>query len=316
MPSFNAHTENDVELPQHSWETKTVNLGLGVASLLNDSLDIQGVFQNSPFSSIDCSFEVTTGPESQGIFVVLSQLSAMRRWANGSCRDYLKINYANYFSAAICGPVGEPGEPILSFDSSIGLVKVQLHLDNSDGRHMPVELHLRLVLTSYFDCSQERDGFSCTSTNERCIPTEYVGDGLINCDVPSCRDEGTCVREEEEPLGPLDGLYRDSVSITLLIGLASFLSTGLLFGLLLWFCLKRNLKQRLSGTASTPELDMELSNVYGTPQAGGGGGGGARAGRSQPRHNLEPGGSSSMEQGGTSPSADPPPRYDILFPDK
>lgn len=308
------YTEND--LPQ-VWEPKTVNLGLGVATLLDETIN-SSIFQtSSSLPAIDCSFEVTTGPESRGLFVVLSQLSALRRWANGSCQDYLKINYANFFSAAICGPVGQPGDSIVSFDSSIGVVKVQLHLDNSPGRFRAFQMRLKLVLTSYFDCAKEREGFSCTSTNERCISVEYVGDGLINCDVPSCRDEGSCVNRPQDELNAFNGMYKDSLSITILIGLVSFVSTGLLFGIFLWFCLKRNFKQRLNATASTPNLDMELSNVYGTPQAGGSGGNRTASGRRNRDRDLDaPGGSNMEAGGGPSPSADPPPSYDILFPAK
>lgn len=291
-----------------------MNLGLGVATLLDERLN-SSIFQRPfPPPSIDCYFDVTTGPESAGIFVVLSQLSALRRWSNGSCQDYLKINYANFYSAAICAPVGQAGDSILSFDSSIGVVKVQLHLDNSVGGGSSLndfQMRLKLILTSYFDCAKERGGFSCTGTNERCIPVEYVGDGLINCDVPNCRDEGSCVNRPEADGSQMGtGAYRDSISITILIGLISFITTGLLFGLFLWFCLKRNFKQSLNATASTPNLDMELSNVYGTPQAGQG------SSRRQ-RHGEATAGSSSMDHnGGPSPSADPPPSYDILFPDK
>lgn len=301
QPDAYAYSEND--LPQ-TWEPKTINLGLGVATLLNERLN-GSVFPLHPQSpSIDCTFQVTTGPESSGIFVVLSQLSALRRWANGSCQDYLKISYGNVYNAAICGPVGQSRESsVLSFDSSVGVVDVQLHLDNS-GSERVRDLRLKLVLTSYFDCAKERNGFSCTSTNERCIPLEYVGDGLINCDVPSCRDEGSCVNRSDDGL---EGLS-DSLSITILIGLVSFVSTGLLFGLMLWFCLKRNFKQRLNASASTPNLEMELSNVFGTPQAGSAGG--------RRQRNLDEPGGSNMAAGGPSPSSDPPPSYDILFPDK
>ena len=286
---------------------KTVNLGLGVATLLDESLN-GSLFHSHPHaSSVECYFEVTTGPESRGIFVVLSQLSSLRRWPNGSCQDYIRIKYANFFSAAICGPVGMSDESILSFDSSSKVVGVEIHLDGSKWNHFDFQMRIKLILTAYFDCEKEKDGFSCTNTNERCIPREYVGDGLVNCDVPACRDEGSCTARNVDDLFVLDDMYRDSLSVTILIGLVSFVSTGLLFGLMLWFCLKRNFKQRLSGTASTPNLDMELSNVYGTPQAGGSGG---RA------INLDAPGGSNMDAGGPTPSADPPPSYDILFPDK
>lgn len=302
QPDAYAYSEND--LPQ-TWEPKTINLGLGVATLLNERLNGSVIPLHPQSPSIDCAFQVTTGPESSGIFVVVSQLSALRRWANGSCQDYLKISYGNVQNAAICGPVGQSGESVLSFDSSVGVVNVQLHLDNSGSGGRVQELRLKLVLTSYFDCAKERNGFSCTSTNERCIPLEYVGDGLINCDVPSCRDEGSCVNRPDDGLQGLS----DSLSITILIGLVSFVSTGLLFGLMLWFCLKRNFKQRLNASASTPNLEMELSNVFGTPQ------GGSASGR-RPRNLDAPGGSNMDAGGGPSPSSDPPPSYDILFPDK
>lgn len=254
---------------------------------------------------------MTTGPESKGIFVVLNELSALRRWPNGSCQDYLKINYANYYSAAICGPVGQSGESIQSFDSSVGVAKVLIHLDSAESSFQEFQFRLKLVFTSYFDCAKERTGFSCTSTNERCIPPEYVGDGLVNCDIPRCRDEGTCVvgrddDDDDDEFFPFGKMTGDSLSVTILIGLVSFVSTGLLFGLLLWFCLKRNFKQRLGGaSASTPNLDMELSNVYGTPQ-----------GTRQARDLDAPGGSGGGDGQGPSPTSDQPPSYDILFPDK
>lgn len=308
--AYTSYSENDVYRsppPETSRKIKDIRLGLGVASLLDDTLN-SSVFPSSNYpASIDCSFQVSTGPESRGIFVVLSQLSALRRWSNGSCQDYLQINYANFYSAAICGPIGQDGESILSFDSNIGVVKVLLHLDNSaegSGIRKEFQMRLKLIMTSYFDCAKERSGFSCTSTNERCIPSEYVNDGLVNCDVPNCRDEGSCTNRGEESSSGKKGI--DSLSITILIGLVSFSTTGLLFGLLLWFCLKKNFKQRLNATASNP--DMELSNVYGPEQGG--------SGSRQRRTGAEMAGGSSTEQGGPSPSADPPPSYDILFPDK
>lgn len=292
---------------------KQINLGFGVASLLDDTLNSSILSPSSHSSSssppIECSFEVTT--EFGGLFVVLSQLSALRRWSNGSCQDYVQLNYANYYSAAICGPIGQAGESIVSFDSSIGVVKVLVHVDNSGHAISDFQMRLKLVMTSYFDCAKERNGFSCTSTNERCIPQEYVGDGLVNCDVPGCRDEDSCINRElvVDTNSPNSRGMMDSLSITVLIGLVSFSTTGLLFGLLLWFCLKRNFKQRLNATNTSPDVDMELSNVYNSNRSQGGGG--------RQRATMETaGGSSTVEHSGPSPASDPPPSYDILFPDK
>lgn len=323
-PGAFEYTENDVYQSSHltpTWETKTINLGLGVAALLDETLN-SSIFQISSSSTairlrrtaIDCTFEVTTGPESRGIFVVLSHLSELRRWFNGSCQDYLRINYANFYSHSICDPVGQPGESILSFDSSTRAVKVHLHLDDGVGdqrNRRRFEMRLKLVLTSYFDCAKEREGFSCTSTNERCISKEYVRDGISNCGVPTCRDEVNCLSRGEDT----EEMY-DNLSITILIGLVSFISTGLLFGLLLWLCLKRNFKQRLTGNSS-PNLGMELTNVYETGRGGNQNNNSSSSNRRMSAGDAVAGGSGSTEDGaaGTG-TADPPPSYDILFPDK
>lgn len=325
-PGALEYTENDVYQSSHltpTWETKTINLGLGVAALLDETLNSSIFLAPSSATSavwrrrtaIDCTFEVTTGPESRGIYVVLSQLSELRRWFNGSCQDYLRINYANFYSHSICDPVGQPGESILSFDSSTRSVKVHLHLEDGVGDQRNLgrfQMRLKLVLTSYFDCAKEREGFSCTSTNERCIPKEYVRDGVHNCGVPTCRDEMSCLSRGEDRA---EEMY-DNLSITILIGLVSFISTGLLFGLLLWVCLKRNFKQRLTGN-STPSLGMELTNVYETGR-GGGNNNNNNNNRRTSAGEAVAGGSGSTGDGGAvgGGTADPPPSYDILFPGK
>lgn len=301
------YTENDVN---HGLapENKVIRLGMGTAAYLEEETNHTIFAKLDPsMAALDCVFEVTTGPESEGLLVVVSHLNALRRWRNESCQDYVQIMHANFQSERLCGEsVGQDSQSIRSFDSSVGSVQVRLHFDQSDElSRQDFRIRLKLVFTSYYDCIKEpHSSFSCTNTNQRCIPKEYVRDGIINCGVPNCRDEPNCFNLDFEAI-------QNNVSATILIGLGSFISTGLLFGFVLWCCLRRSFKQGQQAATAPPTIEMQLATNF---PSNGGGGSRTAAGSRRARRSSQTGGPSA--EGATGTTLDQPPSYHILFPDK
>lgn len=289
-----------------------INLGLETAAIIEDT------FNASVLN--DCVFEVRTDPTAAGLFAVINRLNFIQKWPNGTCRDFIKVDYTNNSSESICDYVGMNDNSVRSFDSGNGRIRVRLHIDrtraissseeDSDESDLDDLFHVSIILTSYFDCDHdERGGFSCFNNNERCIPAQYFRDNIINCVVPKCLDEANCFNADE------DDVYSNLWSV-IVIGLLSFCLTGSLVGIVLWSCWKRNFKpassrSNVSGGAAT---HFELQQATGA------------AGGVDSHHYPSPSAPSSAiansistddgSTGAPSFSTDLPPSYAILFPDK
>ncbi|XP_044754798.1 uncharacterized protein LOC123313822 isoform X2 [Coccinella septempunctata] len=214
-------------------------LGIGVSAYLlrqhdNSGLLVEGDFHihsNTWKDDLVCTFKVGYPSGTDGVIAVIQSLTMRRNNTSGKCIDFIQFEAKDSSkSNPFCGHFN-----VVSKMSGEANLVDDFNFGNSfrTKRH---KMHVHIIFGREPNCSPETLNDltyrPCSDKSSFCIYDGFFNDGYVNCPLPGCVDEGSCLKFVTLEKVP-------TIGTKLLVSSLSFLSVLFItFLISIWACKK------------------------------------------------------------------------------
>lgn len=279
----------------------------------NSGLLVEGDFQfhsDKWNDDLVCTFKVGYPSGTDGVIAVIQSLTMRRNSTSGQCIDFIQFEAKDLSkSNPFCGHfnvVSKMNGEINtvdnfnygnSFRTKKHKMYVHITLGKEPFQEQFQELDFKMVFSAYRNCSPETiydlSYRPCNDKSSFCIYDGFFNDGYVNCPLPGCVDEGSCLKFVTHEKIP-------TIGTKLLVSSLSFLSVLFItFLISIWACKKHKV-------ACFAEHFSNPSRI--------------RQGRDTEMYEQRSGRSTQRESTPNAPpleiDKDLPPKYEDLFPDR